>query len=228
MIVLGLTGSIGMGKSTAANMLRRLRVPVCDADAIVHDLIGPGGAAVVAVDDVFPGVVSNGIVDRAVLGAQVFGDSIALKRLEHILHPLEEAARDRFLKQSRRARVPVVALDIPLLYEVAADKLCDATIVLSAPPFVQSGRVLARPSMTHEKLNDILSRQMSDLEKRRRATFVIPSGSGPPRNLASVDTDRQTGAERSIVGDPEEMSIARGRSRYGNNRVEPAGRGPSG
>ena len=186
MIVLGLTGSIGMGKSTAANMLRRLRVPVCDADAIVHDLIGPGGAAVVAVDDVFPGVVSNGIVDRAVLGAQVFGDSIALKRLEHILHPLVEAARDRFLKQSRRARVPVVALDIPLLYEVAADKLCDATIVLSAPPFVQSGRVLARPSMTHEKLNDILSRQMSDLEKRRRATFVIPSGSGRRATLQEL------------------------------------------
>jgi len=185
-IVLGLTGSIGMGKSTAANMLRRLRVPVCDADAIVHDLIGPGGAAVVAVDDVFPGVVSNGIVDRAVLGAQVFGDSIALKRLEHILHPLEEAARDRFLKQSRRARIPVVALDIPLLYEVTADKLCDATIVVSAPPFVQSGRVLARPNMTHEKFKDILSRQMSDLEKRRRATFVIPSGSGRRATLQEL------------------------------------------
>ena len=186
MIVLGLTGSIGMGKSTAANMLRRLRVPVSDADAIVHDLIGPGGAAVVAVDDAFPGVVSKGTVDRADLGAQVFGDPTALKRLEHILHPLVEAARDRFLKQSRRARVPVVALDIPLLYEVAADKLCDATIVLSAPPFVQSGRVLARPSMTHEKLNDILSRQMSDLEKRRRATFVIPSGSGRRATLQAL------------------------------------------
>ena len=186
MIVLGLTGSIGMGKSTAANMLRRLRVPVCDADAIVHDLIGPGGAAVVAVDDAFPDVVSNGTVDRAALGAQVFGDPPALERLEHILHPLVEAARDRFLKQSRRARVPVVALDIPLLYEVAADKLCDATIVLSAPPFVQSGRVLARPSMTQEKLNDILSRQMSDLEKRRRATFVIPSGSGRRATLQAL------------------------------------------
>ncbi len=178
MNVLGLTGSIGMGKSTAAKMLRRLRVPVSDADAIVHDLMGPGGAAVVAIDDAFPGVVSNGTVDRVALGAQVFGDPPALERLEHILHPLVEAARDRFLKQSRRARIPVVALDIPLLYEVAADELCNATIVVSAPPFVQSARVLARPNMTQEKLNDILSRQMSDLEKRRRATFVISSGSG--------------------------------------------------
>ena len=186
MNVLGLTGSIGMGKSTAANMLRRLRVPVSDADAIVHDLIGPGGAAVVAVDDAFPDVVSNGTVDRAALGAQVFGDPIALKRLEHTLHPLVEAARDRFLKQSRRARIPVVALDIPLLYEVAADELCNATIVMSAPPFVQSGRVLARPNMTQEKLNDILSRQMSDLEKRRRATFVMPSVFGRHATLQTL------------------------------------------
>ena len=186
MIVLGLTGSIGMGKSTAANMLRRLRVPVSDADAIVHDLIGVGGAAVGDVDVAFPGVVSNGRVDRAALGAQVFGDTAALKRLEEILHPLVEAARDRFLKQSRRARIPVVALDIPLLYEVAADALCDATIVVSAPPFVQSGRVLARPNMTSEKLDDILSRQMSDLEKRRRATFVVPSGTGRRATLQAL------------------------------------------
>ena len=186
MIVLGLTGSIGMGKSTAANMLRRLRVPVSDADAIVHDLIGPGGAAVAAVGDAFPGVVSNGTVDRAALGAQVFGDTAALKSLEHILHPLVEAARDRFLKQSRRARIPVVALDIPLLYEVAADELCNATIVVSAPPFVQSAARARPPNMTQEKLNDILSRQMSDLEKRRRATFVIPSGSGRRTTLQAL------------------------------------------
>ncbi len=186
MIVLGLTGSIGMGKSTAANMLRRLRVPVSDADAVVHDLIGLGGAAVAAVDNAFPDVVSNGAVDRAALGARVFGDAAALKRLENILHPLVEAARDRFLKQSRRARIPVVALDIPLLYEVAADELCNATIVVTAPLFIQSGRVLARPNMTQEKLNDILSRQMSDREKRRRATFVIPSGTGRRATLQAL------------------------------------------
>ena len=125
-------------------------------------------------------------MDRAALGALVFGDAAALKRLEDILHPLVEAARDRFLKQSRRARVKVVALDIPLLYEVAADELCNATIVVSAPLFVQSGRVLARPNMTQEKLKDILSRQMSDLEKRRRATFVIPSGSGRRATLQAM------------------------------------------
>ena len=186
MIVLGLTGSIGMGKSTAAKLLRQLRVPVSDADAIVHDLIGLGGSAVPAVDDAFPGVVSKGTVDRAALGALVFGDAAALKRLEDILHPLVEAARDRFLKQSRRARIKVVALDIPLLYEVAADELCNATIVVSAPLFVQSGRVLARPNMTQEKLNDILSRQMSDFEKRRRATFVIPSGIGRRKTLQAL------------------------------------------
>ena len=186
MIVLGLTGSIGMGKSTAAKLLRQLRVPVSDADAIVHDLIGLGGSAVPAVDDAFPGVVSKGTVDRAALGVLVFGDAAALKRLEDILHPLVEAARDRFLKQSRRARKKVVALDIPLLYEVAADELCNATIVVSAPFFVQSGRVLARPNMTQEKLKDILSRQMSDLEKRRRATFVIPSGTGRRTTLQAL------------------------------------------
>ena len=186
MIVLGLTGSIGMGKSTAAKLLRQLRVPVSDADAIVHDLIRLGGSAVPAVDDAFPGVVSKGTVDRAALGVLVFGDAAALKRLEDILHPLVEAARDRFLKQSRRARIKVVALDIPLLYEVAADDLCNATIVVSAPLFVQSGRVLARPNMTQEKLNDILSRQMSDFEKRRRATFVIPSGTGRRTTLQAL------------------------------------------
>ena len=178
MIVLGLTGSIGMGKSTAAKMLRDHRVPVSDADAIVHELIGHGGAAVAAVDRAFAGVVVDGAVDRAALGARVFGDSAALKQLESILHPLVEAARDRFLKQCQRRREPVVALDIPLLFEVKADALCDATIVVTAPQFVQTTRVLSRPGMTQEKLEGIRRHQMSDLEKRRRATFVVPSGGG--------------------------------------------------
>ncbi len=131
MIVLGLAGSIGMGKSTVAEMLRRLGVPVNDADAIVHELIGPGGRAVSTVEDSFPGVTIVGAVDRAALWAKVFDDPDALKTLEQILHPLVEAQRDRFLKQSCRYRKRVVALDIPLLYEVEADKLCDATIVVS-------------------------------------------------------------------------------------------------
>lgn len=186
MIVLGLTGSIGMGKSTAANMLRGLRVPVSDADAIVHELIGAGGAAVGAVGAAFPGTVENGAVNRAALGAKVFGDTAALKTLEQILHPMVEWSRDQFLKQSRRRRTPVVALDIPLLFEVQADKLCDATIVVSAPASIQAIRVLSRPGMTTEKLSDIRRRQMSDLEKRRRATFVVPSGNGRRSTLQAL------------------------------------------
>ncbi len=186
MIVIGLTGSIGMGKSTAANMLRRLYVPVSDADAIVHDLIGPGGAAVEAIASAFPDVVLGGTIDRDALSAKVFGELAALKRLENILHPLVEDVRDQFIKRSRRHRTRVVALDIPLLYEVEADALCDATIVISAPPFVQAGRVLVRPNMSRKKFNDILARQMPDLEKRRRATFVVPSGNGRRATLQAL------------------------------------------
>ena len=178
MIVLGLTGSIGMGKSTAAEIMRRLNVPVSDADAIVHNLIGPGGQAVSAIENRFPGSTIGSSVDRTALGTRVFNDPDALTALESILHPLVEAARDRFLEQSRRYRRRVVALDIPLLFEIEADKYCDATIVVSAPEFVQELRVLKRPGMTKEKFKNIKKQQMSDLEKRRRATFIVPTGSG--------------------------------------------------
>ena len=186
MIVLGLTGSIGMGKSTAAEMLRRLGVSVSDADAIVHELIGPGGRAVSAVEDSFPGITKAGAVDRAALGSKVFGDPNALKTLEQILHPLVEAERDRFLKQSRRSRKRVVALDIPLLYEVEADKLCDATIVVSASSVLQETRVLARPGMTKKKLENIRQQQMSDFEKRQRANFIVPTGNGRRSTLQAL------------------------------------------
>ena len=178
MIVLGLTGSIGMGKSTAAEIMRRLNVPVSDADAIVHELIGPGGQAVSAIEKRFPGSTKDASVDRTALGTRVFNDPDALTALEGILHPLVEAARDRFLEQSRRYRRRVVVLDIPLLFEIEADKYCDATIVVSAPEFVQELRVLKRPGMTKEKFKNIKKQQMSDLEKRRRATFIVPTGSG--------------------------------------------------
>ena len=178
MIVLGLTGSIGMGKSTAAEIMRRLNVPVCDADAIVHKLIGPGGKAVSVVEKRFPGSTKDSAVDRQALGERVFNDLGALKLLESILHPLVEDERDRFLKQSRRYRMRVVALDIPLLFEIEADKHCDATIVVSAPGFIQELRVLKRPGMTKEKFNNIKKQQMSDCEKCRRATFVVPTGIG--------------------------------------------------
>ena len=186
MIVLGLTGSIGMGKSTAAAIMRRLNVPVSDADAIVHELIGPGGQAVSAIEKRFPGSTKDASVDRTALGTRVFNDPDALTALEGILHPLVEAARDRFLEQSRRYRRRVVALDIPLLFEIEADKYCDATIVVSAPEFVQELRVLKRPGMTKEKFKNIKKQQMSDLEKRRRATFVVPTGSGRRTTLQAL------------------------------------------
>ena len=186
MIVLGLTGSIGMGKSTAAEIMRRLNVPVSDADAIVHNLIGPGGQAVSAIEKRFPGSTIGSSVDRTALGTRVFNDPDALTALESILHPLVEAARDRFLEQSRRYRRRVVALDIPLLFEIEADKYCDATIVVSAPEFVQELRVLKRPGMTKEKFKNIKKQQMSDLEKRRRATFVVPTGSGRRTTLQAL------------------------------------------
>ena len=186
MIVLGLTGSIGMGKSTAAEIMRRLNVPVSDADAIVHNLIGPGGQAVSAIEKRFPGSTIGSSVDRTALGTRVFNDPDALTALESILHPLVEAARDRFLEQSRRYRRRVVALDIPLLFEIEADKYCDATIVVSAPEFVQELRVLKRPGMTKEKFKKIKKQQMSDLEKRRRATFVVPTGSGRRTTLQAL------------------------------------------
>lgn len=178
MKVLGLTGSIGMGKSTAATLLRQLGVPVHEADAAVRRLIGLGGAAVPAVAAAFPGVVRNGAVDRRALGARVFGDDAAIARLERILHPLVRRDSARFLGQARQRRARVVVLDVPLLFEVGRDQDCDATLVVSAPSFVQRARVLARPGMTEERLAQVLARQLPDPEKRRRADFVVPTGLG--------------------------------------------------
>lgn len=178
MIILGLTGSIGMGKSTAAAMLRRLGVPVHDSDAAVHRLIGPGGRAVVAVGEVFPGVVVDGAVDRPALGAKVFGDPAALKNLEAILHPMVGEEKGRFLRREASRRMKVVALDVPLLFETGGDRGCDATILITAPAFIQAARVLRRPGMTKERLEEIRARQMPELDKRRRADFIVPSGLG--------------------------------------------------
>jgi len=178
MIVLGLTGSIAMGKSTAAAMLRRMRVPVHDSDAAVHALTGPGGAAVPALATAFPEAVAGGAVDRRALGARVFGDPAALARLEGILHPLVRIRTFDFLKRQARRRVPVAVLDIPLLFETGGEALCDRVLVVSAPEFLQRARALARPGMTEAKLAGILARQMPDAEKRRRADRVIPTGLG--------------------------------------------------
>lgn len=178
MVILGLTGSIGMGKSTAAAMLRRMGVPVCDSDAIVHRLLGRGGAAVRPIAAAFPGVVRDGAVDRQALGAAVFGNPAALKRLEAIVHPLVRRTQQRFLAGSARRGVPVVVLDVPLLFETGGERRVDGVIVVSAPLAVQRTRVLARPGMTREKLAGILARQTPDAEKRRRADWVVPTGRG--------------------------------------------------
>ncbi len=178
MIILGLTGSIGMGKSTAAAMLRRLGVPVHDSDAVVHRLLGRGGRAVARVEAAFPGVVTDGAVDRAALGKRVFGDAAALRRLEGILHPMVGAEKGHFLRRWAGRRVRVVALDVPLLFETGGDRRCDATILVTASAFVQAGRVLRRPGMTPERLAEIRAKQMADGEKRRRADFIVMTGNG--------------------------------------------------
>ena len=183
MIILGLTGSIGMGKSTASAMFRRMRVPVYDSDASVHIVLGKDGAAVKPIEAAFPGVVVDGAVDRDALGKRVFGDDAALKTLEAIVHPLVRQAQDRFLKRCAARRVPLVVIDIPLLFEVKLDIRCDATVVVSAPGFIQAARVLVRPGMTREKFDGILARQMPDAVKRRLADFVVPSGRGKAETL---------------------------------------------
>jgi len=177
-IVLGLTGSIGMGKTTAALMLRSLGARVCDSDALVHGLLGKGGAAVPVIGAEFNGVVRDGAVDRPALGQAVFSDPDALKRLEGILHPMVQAAQGDFLISAALNSVRIAVLDVPLLFEVGTDNRCDAVIVVTAPQFIQEQRVLQRPGMTRERLRATLARQMPDAEKRRQADFVVQTGLG--------------------------------------------------
>jgi dephospho-CoA kinase len=176
MKVLGLTGGIGMGKSTAAAAFRRLRVPVFDADAAVHRLQGRGGAAVRPIEAAFPGTTRDGRVDREALRARVLGDPAALKRLERIVHPLVRAAERRFLSAARRRGEPLAVLDIPLLLETGGERRVDRVLVVSAPAATQRARVLARRGMTPERLAAILARQMPDALKRKKAHEVIRTG----------------------------------------------------
>lgn len=178
MKILGLTGSVGMGKSTAAAMLRRMGVPVYDADAAVHRMMSKGGVAVTRVAASFPGVEKNGAIDRVALGKRVFGNDAAMKRLEAIIHPLVRQDEDRFLSDMRRRRAELVVMDVPLLFESGRQRRYDATMVVTAPEFLQRARVLARPGMTRAVLAAIKARQMPDAEKRRRADFIVPSGLG--------------------------------------------------
>jgi dephospho-CoA kinase len=178
-IILGLTGSIGMGKSNAAATLRRLGVPVFDADAEVHRLLGPGGAAVGPVEAVFPDVRDEaGGIDRRQLGRRVFGNPPALRRLEGILHPMVRRAEARFVAQARARREPLVVLDIPLLYESGGIDRVDFALVVSAPLRLQRERVMRRPGMSKERFAEILRAQMPDREKRRRADFVVATALG--------------------------------------------------
>ncbi len=179
MIILGLTGSIGMGKSAAAATLRRLGVPLFDADSEVHRLLGPGGAAVGPVEAAFAGVRNRaGGIDRRRLGRLVFGDPPALRRLEGILHPMVERAEKRFVAQARVRREPLVVLDIPLLFESGGVERCDFALVVSAPLRLQRERVMRRSGMSEDRFAEILRAQMPDREKRRRADFVVATALG--------------------------------------------------
>ena len=187
MVIVGLTGSIGMGKSTAASMLRRMGVPLYDADAAVHALQAPGGAALPAIEAAFPGVVKQGVLDRQALGARVFGNKEALRKLEAIVHPMVGLWQRAFLKRAAMRRAPLVVLDIPLLFEGRGERRVDATLVVSAPAFLQRRRVMARPGMTAEKLDGILRQQGPDALKRRKATIVIPTGLGLAPTRAALE-----------------------------------------
>ena len=171
MVILGLTGSIGMGKSTTAKLFAEAGVPVYDADAIVHSLYE--GDAVLPIEADFPGVIVDGKVDRARLSARVLHDPAAMKRLESIVHPMLGASRQEFLHEAERSGASVAVVDVPLLFETGRSSSVDAVVVVSAPAEMQRARALARPGMSGEKLDLILARQMPDAEKRRRADFVV-------------------------------------------------------
>jgi dephospho-CoA kinase len=188
MITIGLTGSIGMGKSTVAAMFADAGVPVFDADAAVHRVQASDAAVISAIEAAFPGSTGPGGVDRAKLGPMVLGDAAALKRLEAIVHPAVQADRAAFLE--RHAAAPIVLFDIPLLFETGGESRVDVVVVASAPESVQRARVLQRAGMTPDKLDAILARQMPDVEKTARADFVVPTG-------GSLDTTRD--AVRQII-----------------------------
>ena len=204
MIILGLTGSIGMGKSTTSTMFQAEGVPVYDADAAVHALYASGGAAVGPVEAAFPGVVVDGAIDRARLSAAVLGNPEALQILESIVHPLVGAHRIGFFEAAEAKGADIVVLDIPLLFETNGHKKVDQVVVVSAPADVQRQRVLARPGMDVAKLEAILARQTPDAEKRARADFVIDTGQGLDHARQQVrDLLSRLRAPAPLAGDGE-------------------------
>lgn len=198
MIVLGLTGSIGMGKSTTAKMFSDFGVPVHDSDEAVHRLYR--GKAVPLVEAAFPGTTAGGTVDRAKLAERVLGDPAALKRLETLVHPLVRADATAFLKRHHAAGAPLAVVDIPLLFETGGQERVDQVVVVTAGPEVQRERVLARPGMTEEKFEKILAKQVPDEEKRRLADFVIDTGRGmEAARLAVADIIEELTGKRPVA-----------------------------
>jgi dephospho-CoA kinase len=176
MLILGLTGSIGMGKSTTAKLFAEAGVPVYDADATVHELYE--GEAIPAIEAAFPGTTSDGKVDRNKLSARVVHDPAAMKQLEQIVHPMLGASRQRFFEDAERSGAPVAVVDVPLLFETGGEKRVDAVVVVTTSPEKQRERVLARGTMDDQRLDAILARQMPDAEKRKRADFVVDTSHG--------------------------------------------------
>lgn len=178
MIILGLTGSIGMGKSFVATLFRKENIPVFDADKAVHRLLAENGAAVKKVAALFPAAYKEGAIDRKVLGACAFGNKQGLKALEHILHPLVRKAQGQFIKKARLQKKPMVIVEIPLLFETNGEKRCDRVITVTAPAFLQQKRVMRRPLMTKAKLASIRALQMSDYQKRQKTDYLVYTGLG--------------------------------------------------
>lgn len=186
MIVIGLTGSIGMGKSATARMFAEEGVPVSESDAVVHGLYAKDGAAVIPVAKAFPDVVTDGAIDREKLSRHLARNPADFRILEAIVHPLVRAEQEKFLAGARRGKAALAVLDIPLLFETGRHRDVDRIVVVSAPEAVQRGRVLARPGMTEEKLAGILARQLPDAEKRARADFIVDSSRGFDHARAEV------------------------------------------
>jgi len=197
--VLCLTGSLGMGKSATAKLFAEAGVPVHDSDAVVHELYE--GDAVAAIERAFPGSTAHGKVDRKKLGAMVLNDAAALVRLEAIVHPLVGAARQQFIADAQARGDPVVVIDIPLLFEIGGEQRCDAVVVVSAPPEMQRARAFERSGMTEEKFAAILARQVPDVEKRRRADFIVDTSRGFGHARAQVQDILRAVAKVRAGGD---------------------------
>jgi len=185
-LVIGLTGGIATGKSAAARVLRRMHIPVFDADKTVHELMQPGHEIYRKISETFPSVSSSGIIDRAKLGAIIFKDKAQREKLENIIHPAVREAEIAFILRAKLQHRPIIVLDIPLLFETGADQLCDEVWLMHCPAFLQRQRAMQRKGMTQEKFDSIVSRQLSSYEKRRLADVVITSGIGKGKMLQQI------------------------------------------